>query len=485
MTAVSATGVTKHFGSVAALDHVDFQAEFGVVQAVVGENGAGKTTLMRILHGEIGADAGEIQIEGGRTAIGMVSQHYAIIPELTCLENLMLGAEPSRVLDHKKAASRADDLADQMGFSFAWHEPAEKLSPAGAQKLEILKLLWRRSKIMILDEPTSMLSPADADSLYASLKKLAEEGACVIVVTHRLPEVMAHCRRVTVLRGGKVVAATEVAETNSHDLAELIVGHALERSPSKPVDAGAVLLEARGLQVKGYRGNLAVQDANFEIHAGEVVGIAGVDGSGQRELFHAILGTQTIAGGSLAVLGEGGDSVAGRLKRGLRIIPEDRHEEGLIEAWSLTDNAVLGLQREPRFARSGFVNSYARRNFALEAANRFSTKFGSLAQEARSLSGGNQQRLVAGRTLASKPRLILAFQPARGLDIAGVDAVYGAIKSQCREDGAAALVVSFDLDELLEHCDRILVMSRGRMVLPPPGMERDRAAIGRLMVEAA
>lgn len=483
MTAVRVEGASKKFGSSPALEGVNFSANWGTIQAVVGENGAGKTTLMRILHGEITADSGEVFIDGGRGQVGMVSQHYAIIPELSCLENLMLGAEPAPIINHERARKRADELAAQMGFAFEWDEPAERLSPAGAQKLEILKLLWRRARIMILDEPTAMLSPQDSDLLYASLRQLAVEGVCVIVVTHRLPEVMAHCSQVTVLRNGRLVAVSDTRESSLEILAEQIVGRAMPSpAPRASAQRLAPVLQAKNVEILGYRGDAAVQDASLELRAGEVVGIAGVDGSGQRELFRAILGTTTVHAGTLTVV-DGARGVAERLASGLRVIPEDRLNEGLIPDWSLEENAALGVQR--KLAAGPWIDGPARRTFAEAAAALFQVKYHSLQQSAGSLSGGNQQRLVAGRALSAGCSLLLAFQPARGLDLAGVASVYEEIRRTCREGHAGALVVSFDLDELLQHCDRILVMSRGRLTAPPPGMEMDRAVIGRLMVEAA
>ncbi len=488
-------GITKTFGAVTALDSVDFTARYGQIQALVGENGAGKTTVMRVLYGALQPDAGTVEVDGREVrfhraadginaGIGMVSQHYAIIPELTCLENLMLGAEPGWAISVRKAELRAKELADQMGFRFDWHRPAAGLSPGDAQKLEILRLLWRNSKIMILDEPTAMLSPQDADALYRSLRKLAEEGACVIVVTHRIAEVLSHCERVTVLRGGRLQAELPVAETNAAQLAELIVGRAVDDPQITPFEPGEPVLELSGFTVLGDRKEEAVKQANLTLRAGEVLGLAGVDGSGQRELFQAILGIRAYAG-NLTIYGEDAkrQTTAERIKRGLRMIHEDRHTEAVIEAWSLEANAALGLQRLDFLTKGSQIDRTKRREFAQACADRFHTKHESLGQPMGGLSGGNQQRFVAARALISSPRLILAFQPARGLDIAASRSVYQAIREECRK-GAAALIVSFDLDELLEECDRVAAICGGQINLPPAGRERDRAAIGALMVGA-
>jgi len=490
------SGITKQFGLVQALDSVDLQVQSGTIHALVGENGAGKTTLMRALYGALVPDRGQIKIEGSsvvlnssaqaiRLGIGMVSQHYGIIPDLTCLENLILGAEGGPWLNRPEAARRAESLAQKMGFEFHWDRNAAELSPAGSQKLEILKLLWRESRIMILDEPTAMLSPADGEALFQSLQLLTQEGNTVILVTHRLPEVFDHCAQVTVLRGGKKVAERAVAETNPVELAEWIVGRKMEDQPPHAPKLGDSALVIKDLTVRGVRGNEAVKSANLTLRQGEMVGIAGVDGSGQRELIHALIGTAKVLHGSMRLDGEELSELptSKRIERGCRLIPEDRHEEGVVEEWSLAENAALGLQRLPPFALSGAIDVPGRRTRAEAIAERFHTKHGGLANPMASLSGGNQQRFVAARALENEPRLVLAFQPARGLDLAATRDVYDGLRSAC-EQGAAVLVVSYDLDELLEHCDRIVAMNRGELFQPKPGDERDRDAIGCLMVGA-
>lgn len=497
MNVVSMKGVSKRFGVVEALSEVDLEVEEGTIHAVVGENGAGKTTLMRILYGALRADAGAVEIRGRPTAfrsasdgiahgIGMVSQHYSIIGELSCLQNLMLGAEPGWVLDKKAARARAEELAAKMGFQFDWDRPAWSLSPASAQKLEILKLLWRDSTVMILDEPTAMLSPADSDSLFESLHQLTAAGATVVLVTHRLQEVIGHADQVTVLRGGRRVVDQEVSSTDASQLAEAIVGHALAPSTARERSAAPITaLQVRGLSVLGVRGDIAVKSASFEVRRGEVVGIAGVDGSGQRELFWCLLGLVSPQSGGLIFesLSLNSLSTQERLQLGFRVIPEDRLEEGVVESWPLEENAILGFQRLPPISRGPWLNRSAAVEMAERVADRFSTKHAGIQKKMSSLSGGNQQRFVAGRAFELDPRLILAFQPARGLDIDATSAVYSALHRVC-DQGAAALVVSFDLDELLAYCDRVLVMCGGKLTAPPPGSELDRAVIGRLMVGA-
>lgn len=491
---VEMIGITKRFGPATALENVSWDIMPGQIQALVGENGAGKTTLMRILYGAIPPTDGKYQVDGAPTqyrtsaeaiaaGIGMVSQHYSIIPELTCLQNLMLGAEPGWVMNKAAAAERAQTLAEQMGFSFDWRVEAGGLGPAGAQKLEILKLLWRESRILILDEPTAMLSPSDGDALYESLRLLVDQGATVVVVTHRLSEVTAHCERVCVLRGGKKVAERDVKDTNLAELTQLIVGHEMPETSSRPLNDNESLLEVQGLTIRGARGDEAVKEATFAVRRGEVVGLAGVDGNGQRELIQALIGMKNPESGWMLLGGEivNGTGPRSRLEMGFRIIPEDRHDEGVIDDWSLEENAALGGQWMIPFARGAMVDREGRLATAGRIAERFSTRFADIGQPIADLSGGNQQRFVNGRALETTPRFVLAFQPARGLDVDATRRLYEGLYEECGK-GAGALVVSYDLDELLEYCDRIIVIHRGHVVEPAPGKEKDRIEIGRLMV---
>ncbi|MCC6403903.1 MAG: ABC transporter ATP-binding protein [Fimbriimonadaceae bacterium] len=486
--------ITVRFGDVVALDGVSFVADQGKIHALVGENGAGKTTLMRVLYGAVVPDAGTIHVAGSRVSfrnsgeaiaagIGMVSQHYSVIPELTCLENLILGAEPGWALHRGATIQRARELAAKMGYEFDWAASADRLGPAGSQKLEILKLLWRGSRTMILDEPTAMLSPADSEGLFQSLRSLADQGATVIVVTHRLPEVLQHCEQVTVLRGGKQVGAQPVKNLEAASLAELIVGQQVQARNHGSAIPGEPVLEVVGLRAKGYRGDWAVDGADLTLHEGEMVGLAGVDGNGQRELFHALVGTLP-SEGTIRFRDEdwSGQGTARRIADGLRLVPEDRHEEGAVDSWSLVENSILGLQRCPGPARAAWLDRTQATAIAQRVTERFATRHGGLDYPISSLSGGNQQRFVAARALEMSPKLVLAFQPSRGLDIRGSEDVFAAIRSECRA-GATALIASFDLDELLSQCDRVVVMSRGKIVAPPRGAEMDRSAIGKLMTE--
>lgn len=502
MISVRMRGISQRFGPVYALQNVDLEVESGTIHGIVGENGAGKTTLMRILYGVFLPTSGEVEINGSpvrlsdskaaiAAGVGMVSQHYGIVPELSCLQNLILGAEGGAILDLEAQEKRAQALADRMGFSFDWHADAADLTPAGAQKLEILKLLWREAKIMILDEPTAMLSPADATNMFESMRKLAKEGATILLVTHRLSEVMENCQRVTVLRDGNLVADVLVGQTSKEELTRWIVGGDIPIAPSRSsVGSTAPMLSLSGVSLRGDHGTDRLRDIRLIVQVGEIVGVAGVDGSGQRELVQAILGIGVPSSGTIELTLDGRTvdisnwSTAARIEAGLRLIPEDRHEEGVVEDWSLEENAGLGLHRMPQLRNGGLLNISRRREWAEQVARRFNTKHPGLGAPMAALSGGNQQRFVAARALEMGARFILAFQPARGLDLGATADVYRALREKC-DAGASALVVSFDLDELLEYTDRVVVMNGGSLREPPPELARDREAIGRLMVGAA
>ena len=497
MTAkIKMTGITQVFGPVTALDSVALTVRPQTIHALVGENGAGKTTLMKVLYGALQPSAGQIELDGHpvrfaspkaaiSSGIGMVSQHYSVIPELTALQNLLLGAEPGWKIDASTAKARAQELAGRMGFEFDWDAPAEGIGPAQAQKLEILKLLWRETNVMVLDEPTAMLSPSDSDLLYTKLRELNEQGATVIVVTHRLPEVLNHCHEVTVLRGGKLIGSKPVAETNADELTEMIVGHAVSATTPAPVALGGPVLTVEGLTVIGARGEKAVNEVTFTLRQGELVGLAGVDGNGQRELFQALYGVARPLAGkvSLADHDVTAASVTERVGLGLRLIAEDRHHESVVEDWSIADNAVLGLQRHPKVRAGASVSTAVKRQLAENATTLFPTKFDSVRQKFRDLSGGNQQKIVNARACQLDPVCILAFQPTRGIDINATALVYQELGRLARA-GAAVLVVSFDIDELLANCDRILVINHGVLREPADHESHDRQAIGALMVGA-
>jgi ABC-type uncharacterized transport system ATPase subunit len=554
---IAMRGITKRFGALVACDAVDLAVAAGTLHAIMGENGAGKTTLMRLLYGYYAPDAGEIYLRGKRVQfrtpadaiahhIGMVSQHYSIIPELSALDNLILGAEPTRFggwLDRRTAQAKAEQLADALQFQPDWSRPAAELSVAARQKLEILKLLWRDAEILILDEPTAMLSPRDVDALFETLLRLKAQGRTILLVTHKLNEAMRYADFVTVLRGGRKVADAPIAEVDAQTLTRWIVGDdgasfetpslrfplqaggtdatptdgtaperfsaqsgeaftpmrfpsqsrdtsAHERFPSR---SGGNLKEGgmesclviRDLYVASERGGWGVQGLNLTVQAGEIVGIAGVDGSGQLELMEALAGLRPIARGEILLLGQPMHrwSTARRIQAGVRYLFDDRFRRMMAPQWSVLENAILGAQRDPELQTLGWLKPRAIRQRAEQLIERFQVKVPALRAPILQLSGGNQQRLVIARALYGKPRLLIAYAPTRGLDIRGAQATYAAIRDACQH-GMGALIIAFDLDELMEHCDRIAVLFKGTIVAAFAREAFSREAIGAAMVGA-
>jgi ABC-type uncharacterized transport system ATPase subunit len=554
---IAMRGITKRFGALVACDAVDLAVAAGTLHAIMGENGAGKTTLMRLLYGYYAPDAGEIYLRGKRVQfrtpadaiahhIGMVSQHYSIIPELSALDNLILGAEPTRFggwLDRRTAQAKAEQLADALQFQPDWSRPAAELSVAARQKLEILKLLWRDAEILILDEPTAMLSPRDVDALFETLLRLKAQGRTILLVTHKLNEAMRYADFVTVLRGGRKVADAPTAEVDAPTLTRWIVGDdgasfetpslrfpmqaggtdatptdgtaperfsaqsgdtsAHERFPSRsgdtcaherfPSRSGGNLKEGgmesclviRDLYVASERGGWGVQGLNLTVQAGEIVGIAGVDGSGQLELMEALAGLRPIARGEILLLGQPMHrwSTARRIQAGVRYLFDDRFRRMMAPQWSVLENAILGAQRDHELQTLGWLKPRAIRQRAEQLIERFQVKVPALRAPILQLSGGNQQRLVIARALYGKPRLLIAYAPTRGLDIRGAQATYAAIRDACQH-GMGALVIAFDLDELMEHCDRIAVLFKETIVGAFAREAFSREAIGAAMVGA-
>jgi ABC-type uncharacterized transport system ATPase subunit len=511
---VEMMGVSKRFGTLLANERVDLHVRTGTLHAIVGENGAGKTTLMRVLYGYYLPDEGEIRLQGRpvrfRTPadaidhhIGMVSQHYSIIPELTALDNLMLGSEVAGrfgVLDRREALQRAQKLAASVDFDPLWSQSASELTPAEKQKLEILKLLWRNAELLILDEPTAMLSPSDTENLFATLARLKNEGRTILLVTHKLREVMEYADHVTILRGGRKIAESPVAQTDVETITGWIVGESGAETGMRDVSnaefgtpnpelqtpnikTDTEILKMVSLFVRGDRGGWGLQSFSLELQAGEILGVAGVDGNGQVELIEALAGLRAVSQGQLFLSGQ---SIARwspqrRMQAGMRFLFEDRFRRGMIPQWSVQENAILGAQREPTLQRVGWFQMEAVRKRAGELVQRFGVKTGSLQSPMVSLSGGNQQRLVVARALYGKPQLLIAYAPTRGLDIRGIEATYHAIRHACRQ-GMAALVLSLDLEELMIHCDRIGTLYRGQLTrfFTPDGYSREK--IGAYMV---
>ena len=491
--------ITKRFPGVTANDRADFSARWGEVHALVGENGAGKTTLMNVLYGLLPPEAGEIKVSGERVeiasprdaialGIGMVHQQFMLVNAFTALENIILGAEPVRLgrTDYRRAEKHILETCGRFQLPVDLHARVGDLSVSSQQKVEILKALYRDARILILDEPTSVLAPQEAESLFAMLRRMAGEGMCVILISHKLRDVMDHSDRVTVLRRGRSIACMETGSTTAEELARLMVGEEADLGPGEehaPVRESEPILAVRGLSAEGDSGVRAVSGISFEVRAGEILGVAGVDGNGQRELAEALIGLRK-ASGSAVLDGKEllGMSVRERLEAGIAYVPEDRRF-AVVPDYSIRDNAILGLHFERPFARRGILNPGAARECASALIADFDIRAVGDEMPVRFLSGGNQQKLVLGRSLHRKPRLLIACQPTRGLDVNAAAEVHRHLLAECAR-GAGVLLVSYDLDEILALSDRVLVMYHGRSAGILPRQEADREKIGALMLGA-
>ncbi|MGI9601080.1 MAG: ABC transporter ATP-binding protein [Acidimicrobiales bacterium] len=495
--AVRLSGIWKRFPGVIANAGADLRVRAGSIHAVLGENGAGKTTLMNVLAGVYRPDEGEVVVGGVprvfnspadaiAAGVGMVHQEFRLVQTFTVAENVVLGAAPP-VLDRRRLESDVGELADRFGLRADPGRPVWQLSMGERQRVEILKALWRDARVLILDEPTAVLTPVEADELGRIIAEMAADGRSVIFISHKLDEVKAFCDEATVLRGGATVAESlPVADIDPMRMAELMVGDAsaseAERPP--PREPGTEVLAVRDLVVMSDRGLPAVSNVSLGVRSGEIVGIAGVSGNGQRELADAIAGLRLIASGSVRV----GDvdvttkAPKRRFAEGLAYVPEDRLGVGLAPALSVVDNAVLRQYRE---LSSGPVLLIDRcRAFAVSLIERFGVKVGDSDARIGALSGGNLQRLLLGRELSGKPSVVVAAQPTRGLDVQGVRAIQQLLVDQ-RDDGVGVLLISEDLEELLTLSDRLLVMSEGHVVAEFDPERCTRTEVGEAMAGAS
>ncbi len=473
--------MSKRFPGVVANDRIDFDLLRGEVHALLGENGAGKSTLMNVLYGLYRADEGEILLGGkpvsfgsAREAIehgiGMVHQHFMLIPVMTVAENIVLGAEPARegvLLDYGVARRRVRELAQTFGFAVDPDARIESISVGQQQRVEILKALYRRADILVLDEPTAVLTPQEAGELFEILRSLKQEGMSIIFISHKLNEVLEIADRITVLRRGKKVGTVPREGATEEGLARMMVGREVVlRVEKPPASPGDVLLDVRDLRVRDDRGVEKVRGVSLEVRAGEIVGIAGVDGNGQTELIEAITGLRRPEGGVITVAGRRLDHRATArelLDAGIGHIPEDRQRRGLVLEFTIAENVALHDYCYPPASRRGWL--YPRR--LVERATRLIAEFdvrgGDALTKGGALSGGNQQKLVVAREVARDPRVLVAAQPTRGLDVGAIEYVHRRLVEE-REEGRAILFVSLELDEVLSLSDRILVMYEGEIV---------------------
>jgi len=489
--------VSKSFGDNKANDAISMTLARGEIVALLGENGAGKTTLMSILFGHYMPDEGRIRVAGadlppGRpraaihAGIGMVHQHFSLAPNLTVLENVMTGTEKLWSLRSETGRARAKltALAERFGLVVDPDARLGDLSVGEQQRVEILKALYNDARILILDEPTAVLTNLEAETLFVTLKEMARQGLSLIFISHKLDEVMAAADRVVVLRGGKVVAERRAAETSKAELAELMVGHRVARPVRDAHERGAPVLEAAAVSVR-IDGVDRLKDVSFRLHAGEVLGIIGVSGNGQAALAGLLSGTLARSSGDILLYGEAiGDlSVADTVASGIGRIPEDRTREGAIGEMAVWENAVLERIDEPRFSRHGLVDRSAAVAFAETIVSDFDVRGGGPYTRTRLLSGGNMQKLILGRNLAERPRILIAAQPARGLDEGAVAAVHARILD-ARKAGTAVLLISEDLDEVIGLADRIQAIVGGRLSPPVSAGEVDARALGLMMAGA-
>jgi general nucleoside transport system ATP-binding protein len=474
------TGITKRFPGVVANDHVDFELRRREVHALLGENGAGKSTLMNVLYGLYHPDEGEIRINGKPVSIsspkdaidlgiGMVHQHFMLIPVMTVAENIVLATEPRHagvLLDYDAAVERVQQLARTFNFAIDPRARVENISVGQEQRVEILKALYRGAEILILDEPTAVLTPQEAQELFGILRSLVAEGMSVIFISHKLHEVLEIADRVTVLRRGKTIETLPREGATQPQLAKLMVGReVLLRVDKSPAEPGDPLLEVEDLHVLDERGLPAVKGVSLSVRAGEIVGIAGVDGNGQSELIDALTGLTKAQSGTIEVGGNDitRDSARKRLEEGVGHIPQDRHRRGLVLDFTLAENLGLHDYREEPNSRFGFLFPGRLIAWARRVLKAFDVRGGGPQTLASALSGGNQQKVVIAREVERDPRVLVAAQPTRGLDVGAIEFVHRRLVEE-RDEGRAVLLVSLELEEIMSLSDRILVIFGGEIV---------------------
>ena len=484
-------GITKRFPGIVANDAVDFDLLPGEVHALLGENGAGKSTLMNILYGLYTPDEGEILIRGKRVdmhsprdaigqGIGMVHQHFMLIPVMTVAENVVLGEEPTEagiLLDEGEAEKRVRELAQRFKFGIDPHARIQNISVAQQQRVEILKALYRKADILILDEPTAVLTPQEANELFEILRGLIAEGLSVIFITHKLDEVLQISDRITTLRRGKLVETVAREGATEEGLARMMVGReVLLRVDKKPSQPGEPVLTVENLSVLDDRGLPAVRDVSFEVRAGEIVGVAGVDGNGQTELIDALTGLRRTQSGRVVISGHdltGGDA-RDHLDEGIGHIPEDRQRRGLVLEFSLAENLALYAYRQPPVSRLGWLSPRRMVERARGLLKAYDVRGGGPQTRASALSGGNQQKVVLAREVERDPKLLVAAQPTRGLDVGAIEFVHRRLIEE-RDEGRAILLISFELEEILSLSDRILVVYEGEIAgeYPPTATQEE------------
>jgi simple sugar transport system ATP-binding protein len=495
--AIDMRGITKQFPGVLANSNVDFSVRTGEIHALVGENGAGKTTLMNILYGLVHADSGEIHVDGKPArisgprdaiahGIGMVHQHFMLIPVFTVGENVMLGREPVTgpdFYDRRHAREAIQELTRRYGLALDADARMGDLPVGLQQRAEIMKVLYRGANILILDEPTGVLTPQESKELFGVLRDLVKAGKTIIFISHKLREVLEISDRITVMRRGKVVGHLTTRDTDEEKIATLMVGReVLLRVDKKPAQPGAVTFKVENLTANSDRGVPALKGLSFELREGEILGIAGVEGNGQSELTEVLAGTRRVTGGRVLLGDRDVTTFDARTEReaGIAFIPEDRRGAGLVLSYSIAENLILGRQRSHQFAWHEFVLQLnAIWSWARRLVKEFDIRTPSINTAVRNLSGGNQQKVIVAREMGTHPKVLIAAQPTRGVDIGAIEFIHRRLVAE-RDAGTAILLVSAELDEIRSLSDRIAVMYEGQIVsIEPPDAPEER--LGLLM----
>lgn len=494
---VEMLGIRKEFPGIVANDDITLQLAKGEVHALLGENGAGKSTLMGMLFGMYLPDRGCIKVNGNEVnisnpniandlGIGMVHQHFKLVHNFTTTENIVLGLEPKKgaQIDIHSAAQRVAELSEKYGLSIDPYAKIEDISVGMQQRVEIMKMLYRNAEILIFDEPTAVLTPQEIDDLIEIMRNLIKEGKSIILITHKLKEIKSVANRCTVIRRGKCIGTVDVPSTSEAEMAKMMVGRPVSfkvtKAPSKP---GKVILDVQNLSVKNNKKVLGLKDFSLAIKAGEIMGIAGVEGNGQNELVEAITGLRKVESGLITLNEENITHlpIRKRIRKGIAHIPEDRHKRGLVLDYTIEDNMVLELYNQKPFAKNGLLNREAIHAYSEKIIKAFDVRSGEGGKSiARSLSGGNQQKAIVGREMELNPELLIAVQPTRGLDVGSIEYIHKRLVEH-RDKGKAVLLVSLELDEILNVSDRIAVVNNGELIGVVDATQTDENEIGLMM----
>ena len=496
---VEMLNIRKEFPGIVANDNITLQLRKGEIHALLGENGAGKSTLMGILFGMNQPDKGVIKVRGKEVkitnpnvandlGIGMVHQHFKLVENFTVTQNIVLGCEPKILfglgMDLNKAAKRIEELSKQYGLNVDPNAKIENISVGMQQRVEILKMLYRDADVLILDEPTAVLTPQEIDELIKIMKNLINEGKSIIIITHKLKEIKAAADRCTVIRRGRYIGTVDVKTTSEAEMAKMMVGREVSfKVNKKPAKPGDVVLDIKNLSVKNNKKVLGLKDFSIDVRAGEIVGIAGVEGNGQSELIEAITGLRKSESGTINFKNKDitRESIRNRINSGIAHIPEDRHKRGLVLDYTIEENMVLEVYDKKPFSNKGLLNKKEIKKYAEKIIDEFDVRYGEGAESiARSLSGGNQQKAIIGREIELNPELLIAAQPTRGLDVGSIEYIHKRLVEQ-RDSGKAVLLVSLELDEILNVSDRIAIINNGELIGVVNADETNENEVGLMM----